>query len=189
MGGEGTAPEAGPGGKAARPRSERGAWRRQGARGGRGTRRADVGRTPRTGPTTQQRRDNSPKMEPPALRPWRGPWKELQSCRSGQQGHLKSSWAPRRLGALALGNGGKVKGAKRALTVHGLPHRIQIRRRGPRRGPAAATTRHDGGRGRWEKGLTRNWSAFLSPGQSHRASPAHAEQAPPLALVAGVRLR
>ncbi|XP_046520006.1 protein aurora borealis [Equus quagga] len=46
-------------------------------------------------------------MEPPALRPWRGPWKELQSCRSGQQGHLKSSWAPRRRGALALGNGGK----------------------------------------------------------------------------------
>lgn len=40
-----------------------------------------------------------------------------------------------------------------------------------------------------KKGLTRNCSAFLAPGQSRRASPAHAAQAPPLALVAGVRLR
>lgn len=90
--------------------------------------------------------------------------------------------------ALAAGHGDKVKGEKQALTVHGLPHRVQIRRRCRRR-PGTAATRHGGGRGRREKGLTRNWSAFLSPGQSHHASPAHAGQAPPLALFAGVRLR
>jgi hypothetical protein len=46
------------------------------------------------------------------------------------------------------GSGGERKGAQRALTVHGLPHRIQIRcrARGPR--PGAATARHGGGRGR-----------------------------------------
>ena len=143
--------------------------------------------TPCARQTTQERRDESQRMEPSALGPWRVPWEDVQRCRSGQEVDLKSSWAQPRPRALALGNRGKVKGAKRALTVHGLPHRIQIRRRCRRPGATAAS--HGGGRRRRAKGLTRNWSAFLSPGQSHRAFPAHAGQAPPLALIAGVRLR
>lgn len=74
-------------------------------------RRADVGAgTPCTRQTTQQRRDNSPRMKPSALRPWRMPGKDLQRCRSGQEVVLKSSWAHLRLGAVALGKGSKVNG-------------------------------------------------------------------------------
>lgn len=151
-----------------------------------GARRADVGAaTSCARQTTQERRQLSKDgiISTTALAgPLGGPSKMPSEM------DLKSFLAYRRLIALAAGNGNKVKWEKRALTVHSLPHRVQIRRRCRRR-PGTAAARHGGGRGRREKGLTRNWSAFLSPGQSHHASPAHAGQAPPLALVASVRLR
>lgn len=127
-------------------------------------------------------------MGPPAPRPRRGPGEDLQGCGRAQEVDLEASRARRRrLGARALGNGSELKGPKRALTVHGLPHRIQIRRRRRRRrGPGAATTRHGGGRGRRGQGLTRKWSAFLSAGRSRRAAPAPAGGPAP-APVAGER--
>ncbi|ELK11010.1 hypothetical protein PAL_GLEAN10020355 [Pteropus alecto] len=95
-------------------------------------------------------------MGPSALRPWRVPWKALQRCHTLQELDPKSSWVHRRLGSLLLENVSKLKVSKRALTVHGLPHRIQIRRRSGRPGPRAAIARHGGGQGRREKVLTRN---------------------------------
>lgn len=132
-----------------------------GARGlerdGPGTRQADVGAgTLGTRQTTQKRRDNSPRMGTSVLRPWRVPWKALQRCRTRQELDPKSSRVHPRLGFLPLENVSKLKGSKRALTVHGLPHRIQIRRRSGRPSPRAATARHGGGRGGREKVLTRN---------------------------------
>lgn len=83
--------------------------------------------------------------------------------------------APRQR-ASAPGSRGPKTGAQRALTVHGLPHRTEVRRC-PRR-PGAAAARHGAGRGRREPGLTRNWSAFLSRATPPRV-PAHAARLRP----------
>lgn len=74
------------------------------------------------------------------------------------------------------GSTGPETGARRTLTVHGLPHRIEVRRRP--RCPGAAATRHSAGRGRREPGLTRNWSAFLSR-ETPPGVPAHAARLRP----------
>lgn len=114
-------------------------------------------------------------MGPSALQPWRVPWEDLQRCRSRQDVDQKSLWAHPRPRAWALGNRGKVKGAIRALTVHGFPHRIQIHRRRP----SAAATRHGGGRGGASEGpdpeverLPFSWAITLRVPSSRRAGSA-----------------
>lgn len=108
-----------------------------------GTRRAVDGRRGRNAVhATNCAGDNSPKMGPSAERPWRVPWEAFQRCGKEREVDLKFSWTHPHLGALALANGSEVKGVKRALTVHGFPYRIQIRRRCRRGCPGTATTRH-----------------------------------------------